>query len=149
MFKIGVAAVYNDIIKTINGESILGSGDIVVSGGTASGGKEVVSITNGIIESLEPNKVYILESSLNNPIFEIQSIVEPNVQYAEFTVIIIAESYIGGDGYVPTIILPDVIYWANGNIPDVSTSGIYELSIVWWWGFQSGYNAVLTPFKSV
>lgn len=127
----------------------------VVDLGTISGGsntKEIVSITNGIIEELEPNKIYILES--HNSTFEIQSIVAPGFgssgEYAEYTVILSAESNSGNEDETPTIILPEGVYWANGVIPDITEQGIYELSIVSWAGhLNSSYNAVLTKFKPI
>ena len=141
-------------IKTINGQSILGGGNIAIEGGGSSGSgggdtaKEVVHVSGGVIEELEPNKVYIFENT--NLEFEIQSIQEPYEDYAEFYVIIVAESGMGGVANTPTITLPDNINWANGNIPDLTEQGIYELSITWWFGiFDNGYNAVLTKFKKI
>ena len=141
-------------IKTINGQSILGGGNIAIEGGGSSGSgggdtaKEVVHVSGGVIEELEPNKVYFFENT--NLEFEIQSIQEPYEDYAEFYVIIVAESSVGGVANTPTITLPDNINWANGNIPDLTEQGIYELSITWWFGiFDNGYNAVLTKFKKI
>lgn len=121
-------------------------------GSSGSGGgdtaKEVVYVFDGVIEELEPNKVYIYESS--NLEFEIQSIQEPYEDYAEYHVIFEAQHYVGSVTYTPTITLPDNINWANGNIPDLTEQGIYELSIVYWFGVNdSGYNAVITKFKTI
>lgn len=121
-------------------------------GSSGSGGgdtaKEVVYVFDGVIEELEPNKVYIYESS--NLEFEIQSIQEPYEDYAEYHVIFEAQPYVGSVTYTPTITLPDNINWANGNIPDLTEQGIYELSIVYWFGVNdSGYNAVITKFKTI
>ena len=142
--------VSSDNLKTINGQSIVGSGNIIIEGvgSSSSGEKEVININNGVIESLESNNIYILENIADST-FEIQSIVEPPEDYAEYTVIIDTRMATGsGDEVPPTIILPEVVQWANGAIPDVSENGCYELSIVSYKGmFSSGYNAVLTRFS--
>lgn len=118
-------------------------------GGSSSGAeKEVVHVSNEVIETLQPNKVYIYESHSSE--FEIRAIEEPVSDYAEYNVIINATPFLGGVDYSPTIILPDYVNWANGVIPDLSTEAYYELSIVYWCCMtDAGYNAVLTPFKSV
>lgn len=143
-------------IKTINGQSILGSGNIVIEGGSGGGSssgesssKEVVNIYSDTIDVLEPNKIYIFESS--SLIFNIDYIEEPSDSYAEYSVIIGAESSVGTDDSTsPTITLPSGVEWANGVTPDLTKKGIYELSIVWWSGMMNGgYNAVLTRFDYV
>ena len=123
-----------------------------ISGGGSNTTKEIVHISNGIIEELEPNKIYLLESG--NLIFEIQSIIEPEYSeygtYAEYTVIISAEAVIDIGDETPTIILPEDVYWANGVIPEITEQGMYELSIVYWaGGHNSSYNAVLTKFQLI
>lgn len=140
-----------DSVKTINGQSIFGSGNIEISGGGSSsgGGKEVVQIHNGVIELLEKDKIYIVSSS--NRTFEIQAIEElynPG-DYAEFEVILTSEDDMSS-GLPLSIILPDNVYWANGQIPDLTLNANYELSIVGWeTGNNAGYNAVITPFQPV
>ena len=139
-------------IKTINGTSILGSGNIVIEGGSGGGSssgesssKEVVNIYSDTIDVLEPNKIYIFESS--SLIFNIDYIEEPADSYAEYSVILVAEPLAGGESISPTITLPSDVEWANGVTPDLTKQGIYELSIVWWSGMTNGgYNAVLTRF---
>lgn len=129
-------------IKGPKGDAGEGGGS---SGGTAE--KEIVSITNGVIEALEPNKIYILEN-INNSEFEIQSIIAADEKYAEYSVIIAAEAFIGGQGYSPSLTLPNGLKWVNGEVPYIAEGGYYELSIVYWGGlFGGGYNAVLTLFK--
>lgn len=125
------------------------SGNAGSGGGSSTGGgKELVQISNGVIEELLPNKIYILEQTAREFVFEIQSIAEPwaTPAYAEYTVIIAAEGM--NESITPTIILPDNVYWANGVIPDMTEQAYYELSIVYFIGVNSGgFNAVLTPFK--
>ena len=142
-------------IKTINGQSILGSGNITIEGGgggSSSGGesssKEIVQVYGGNITLLEPNKIYIYESE--DLIFNIESIEEPIEDYAEYSVIFVSVTTSGNNSVIPTIILPEEVTWANGVIPDITAAGIYEMSIVYWFSTNNGgYNAVLTRFGSI
>lgn len=134
-------------VKTINGQSIFGSGNITIEGGSSGGGKEVVLNSTGVIELLEKNKIYIVTS--NNRTFEIQAIeevLEPG-EYAEYVVVLASEDDME-TGNPLSITLPDNVYWANGQIPDLTLNANYELSIVGWATPNNiGYNAVLTPFQ--
>lgn len=125
-------------------------GDAGEGGGSSSGeGKEVVVITDGVIELLERDKIYILSS--HNRTFEIQAIEDIyNIErYAEFRVILNSEEITPYDPPL-SIILPDNVYWANGQIPDLTLNANYELSIVGWYDVNNmGYNAVITPFQPV
>lgn len=121
------------------------------TGGGEGGGKEVVKISNGVIELLERNKIYIVEDGSLNRTFEIQAIEGPmwGDDYIEYTVIFSSEDDMGS-GKPLSITLPDNVYWANGQIPDLTLNANYELSIVGWEGANnSGFNAVITPFKPV
>lgn len=118
------------------------------SGGGDSSEKEIVDATNGVIEVLEPNKIYILSNTVSSLTFEIQSIAMPDGSYAEYCVIIYAESFLGGDVSQPSISLPAYLRWPNGSAPDITKTGIYELNIVYSTTFMdSSFNAVLTPFQ--
>lgn len=120
-------------------------------GGGSGGGKEVVCISNGVIELLERDKIYIVADSTGSRTFEIQAIEEvwdPG-EYAEYTVIFASEDDMGR-GIPLSITLPDNVYWANGQIPDLTLDANYELSIVGWGApNNAGLNAVITPFKPV
>ena len=120
-------------------------------GGGSGGGKEVVLISNGVIELLERNKIYIFADNSGSRTFEIQAIEEVNNtgEYAEYTVIFASEDDMEA-GLPLSITLPDNVYWANGKIPDLTLNANYELSIVGWEASNnSGFNAVITPFKPV
>lgn len=120
-------------------------------GGGSSGGKEVVKISNGVIELLERNKIYIVEDGSLNRTFEIQAIEGPmwGDDYVEYIVIFSSEDDMY-TGKPLSITLPDNVYWANGQIPDLTLNANYELSIVGWEGANNaGFNAVITPFKPV
>lgn len=117
-------------------------------GGGGSSEKEIVNVRNGIIEVLEPNKIYILENVDESLTFEIQSIAEPDDSYAEYCVIIYAESFLGGGA--PSISLPAGLCWSNGSVPDITKQGAYELNIVYSATVRNSYfNAVLTYFNYV
>lgn len=118
-------------------------------GGGSDGGKEVVYISNGVIELLERDKIYIVADSTGSRTFEIQAIEEAwgTGEYAEYTVIFASEDDMSG-GIPLSITLPDNVYWANGQIPDLTLNANYELSIVGWGTpNNAGLNAVITPFK--
>ena len=133
--------ISSDNLKTINGQSLVGSGDITISGGS-SGEKEVIH-TSSVIELLQPNKIYIYEHSEE---FEIQALEEPETEYAEYHVIFSTTT----ENSLPSIILPANVMWANGVAPDVSSLTCFELSIVYWAGIGNAtFNAVLTPFNYV
>lgn len=128
-------------LKTINGQSLIGEGDITISGD--SGGEKEVIHTSSVIELLQPNKIYIYEHSEE---FEIQALEEPETEYAEYHVIFSTPT----ENSLPSIILPANVMWANGVAPDVPSLSCFELSIVYWVGIgNAAFNAVLTPFNYV
>lgn len=113
-------------IKTINGESILGNGDIVIEGGgggTSSGGAQalVEHGTNDTTFTLTPNvfhvwdEVNMLDLTLSE---EQQGIVNEYLFQFKTSV----------DG--ATLILPDTISWANNLIPSIKGYKIYQVSIL-------------------
>ena len=141
-------------LKTINGQSIVGSGDIEISGGSggssSDGRKEVIywdALSGDTITGMRPNVVYWV---LDNDNITIESFEEaaPEVEsYDLFTAILMLGV---GDSKI-SLTLPDYVSWANGTIPELDNSTTYELSISrisdgYGW---NQYNAVLTPFKAV
>ena len=117
----------------------VGSGEVAT--------KEIIYVDDGVIEELEPNKVYILRANLSTMIAEIQSIVEPEEDYGEYSVVISAVDE-GGYNRPISLTLPSDVMWPNGVVPDMSQPGYYELSITYWaTASDSGYNAVLTRFN--
>lgn len=136
--------VSGENIKTINGESILGSGDIEISGGGSSSDtkREVIYLDgwNISITNMRPNVIYYLVGapisieSFEDPVYGVKT-------YDVFTAVLeLSDS---------SFTLPDYIVWANGVVPEF-TVGEYELSISRISdGDYSQYYAVLTPFKSV
>lgn len=138
-------------IKTINGESILGSGDIVISGGGSSGGgsKEFVAVAPyqeplgyyGNLVTIVPNNVYVF----TKPIYAlgVSLLTQSDSKGDEYSIMFTASK----DNI--SISLPSGsynIYWANGVVPNINSTDLCELSLV-----RIGYDikAVLTTFKAV
>lgn len=143
-----------DTVKTINGESIFGSGNITISGGGSSSGsgKEYIVVepelsptgTEAYISDIMPNTTYIVSidiATLNIDEFSVSDALSD-----EYNVIFAA----GMGGTTLIINSYDGIYWANGVIPPIDAGGVYELSIQRVsLGGSNYFNAVLTPFKYV
>lgn len=128
-------------IKTINGTSILGSGDISIGEGTG-GGKELIlnaSLYYDDASPVQPNKIYIKSTSSFS--FYIGAFQEVS-DYDEYCIIF---KYPEEPFY-----LPESVKFANGQIPTIEYDTECELSVV---GIGSGanrtYHAVLTPFKAL
>lgn len=130
-------------VKTINGQSIVGSGDIEIGGGSSSDTKREVIYLNGwniSITNMRPNVIYYLVGgpisieSFEDPVYGVKT-------YDVFTAVLELSN--------SSFTLPDYIAWANGVVPEF-TIGEYELSVSRISdGDYSQYYAVLTPFKSV
>lgn len=112
-------------IKTINGQSLLGGGNITIEGGGGSGGGlenyPIITERENVV-TLDPNKYYMLGQrdnlfvNLNSPTDE--SIV--NEYIFEFEAM---------PGAYLTISPSDII-WANGDTPPMSAGKKYVISIV-------------------
>ena len=135
-------------IKTINNESILGSGNIAISG---DGGKEFVEVepifepggsTGSFMPEnpLQPNKVYVFTETISS--LSINSIEASNSIVDEYTVMFTAAS----TNVVISINYKYQVYWANGVTPSVVEGDMCELSLV---RIGNDIKAVLTPFKTV
>ena len=136
-------------LKTINGQSLVGSGDITISGGGGSssgggGSMEYIEIEPEIepggaslfLQEAEPNKTYIVTEGLFW--LQIQSFVEPNGLEGEYRFHFKALNC--------AIALPDSVLWANGQMPD-TIDGICELSIIGTrYQGEVVYKAILTAF---
>lgn len=160
MDKVTLAAVatsgnYNDLsnkptipsfnFKTINGESILGSGDITISGGGNS--IDIISFTQPetILSNIESGKVYVGRVGLSK--LTIESFADNGSKHQEYTIV-----FYGGTFSGLSLILPEDVLWVNGEIPEIQPEVYYELSItrtLHGMTEKAYYKAVLTPFKSV
>ena len=134
---LGATAVQPDNIKTINGQSIIGTGDITIVGG---GQKEVVSQVSSEITILEPNKIYVQNKIA--PTLTIVQISTTNSLIDEYSVHFMTSSTPSSN-----INLPDNVLWANGEVPTLEANCVYELSIVKTTIRDENYlKAVLTKF---
>lgn len=125
--------VSSDGLKTINGESIVGSGDIEV-GKTNYVELSGASVT---INSMLENTFYYDATPLTS--LTISAFTSSGNPKGEYKAVFKA-----ADGM--SLTLPSDVYWANGTIPDIEANVLYELSI------ERGldiYKAVLVPFKTV
>ena len=135
-------------VKTINGESIYGSGDIEISGGGSSGGgKEVVMVDD--VWTIAPNKIYVLDNSYRGGSEDISiGIIETSNALIDEYVICFKTFEEGGFIIAPTFLLPSYVKWANGIPPTIDLDTLYELSIVKTrLGDTDYFKAVLTSFK--
>ena len=113
-------------IKTINGTSILGSGNIVISsgGGSSSGNGAYGLVEHGTSDTtftLTPNTFHVWGE-----------VAELTCSFGEET-IGIANEYLFQfeSGSEPTVLtLPDSIIWANDEIPVIESGYIYQVSIL-------------------
>jgi lipopolysaccharide export system protein LptA len=128
------ALVSGTNIKTINGENILGEGDMLV-------GKITYFSEEDIIE-LSPNVVWLRRGSVVNSV-QITGFASNGKDYEEYAY----HFYTGtiADGSVVKLILPKGVKYANKEIFDALESDThYELSVV---RSNGVVKAVLTAFK--
>lgn len=118
-------------IKTINGQSILGEGDLTIGWTTEefTGEQTTLSIT--------PNVLYYNLTPMSN--LTITAFMGPPSSRSLYKV-----AFKTSDN--ATLSLPDYLYWANGVIPEILPNTIYELSIEFSLGV---YKAILLPFNQV
>ena len=118
-------------IKTINGNSILGSGDIgffnyvQISGATYT------------ISSMAEDTFYYNTTAMTR--LTISAFSYSGKARAEYKVVFKSSSSM-------SLTLPAAVYWAHGEKPTIESNTLYELSI------ERGinlYKAVLIPFKQV
>lgn len=143
--------VSGENIKTINGESILGSGNIEISGGGSSGGgsKEFVEVTPmreplgyyGDLGEAAPNKVYVFTKPIIG--LSVAGFAQSDSKGDEYSIMFTASEE------NPPIVLTlgaYNVYWANGVIPIINSGDLCELSLL---RIGSDIKAVLTTFKAV
>lgn len=113
-------------IKTINGESILGSGDIVIEGGgSSSGGRgayaEVSHGTGETTFTLTPNTFHVWDEVASLDLsFADETAGVANEYLFQFT-----------SGATATMLtLPDGLKWANDSTPKIAENMIYQVSVL-------------------
>ena len=135
--------------KTINNQSIVGSGNINIKGG--SGGessKEIVLINSaeGRIDELHPNKIYIITECIECcDILEIITTESVNEEY--YVYFRTKPDQMPSLGYFA---LPDDVKFSNGIIPEIKPETLYEFSMVKTIIENNNYfKGILTPFTNI
>ena len=129
-------------IKTINGTSILGSGNITISGGSGGGSSyagnyPMVSLpyTSESV-TLSPNTYYVLDRILPSDASEVSLSINLDVEAANSDIIneYVIELYVewnGSEGEELPIqlVFSEFVDWANQDIPVLETNHVYLISI--------------------
>ena len=126
-------------IKTINGQSILGSGNVTIEGGTGNSDANVqavdeistiidVDLDKYIVETTDDNitldnNKYYKKTNVSSSISIILNIPEDNTVFTSFSI----EFTTGETG--TSVSLPDSIKWLNGELPTFENNFTYQISI--------------------
>ena len=129
--------VSGDNIKTINGESILGNGNITIESGNIDANVQAVDISSTtidvdlekyIIETTDDNitldnNTYYKKTNVSSNISITLNMPEDNTVFTSFTF----EFTTSESG--TSVSLPDNIKWLNGELPIFENNFIYQISI--------------------
>lgn len=109
-------------IKTINGESVLGSGDITISGGASSSAyPEVNHGTGDTTFTLTPNTFHVWDEVTSLTLnFGNETSGVANEYLFQFT----------SGSTATSLTLPNSIKWVNGSAPTIAKNMIYQVSIL-------------------
>lgn len=109
-------------IKTINGESVLGSGDITISGGASSSAyPEVNHGTGDTTFTLTPNTFHVWDEVTSLTLnFGNETSGVANEYLFQFT----------SGPTATSLTLPNSIKWVNGSAPTIAKNMIYQVSIL-------------------
>ena len=109
-------------IKTINGESVLGSGDITISSGASSSAyPEVNHGTGDTTFTLTPNTFHVWDEVASLTLnFGNETSGVANEYLFQFT----------SGSTATSLTLPDSIKWANDNAPTIGANMIYQVSVL-------------------
>ena len=109
-------------IKTINGESVLGSGDITISSGASSSAyPEVNHGTGDTTFTLTPNTFHVWDEVTSLTLnFGNETSGVANEYLFQFT----------SGPTATSLTLPDDIKWANDNVPTIEANMIYQVSVL-------------------
>lgn len=109
-------------IKTINGESVLGSGDITISGGASSSAyPEVNHGTGDTTFTLTPNTFHVWDKVTSLTLnFGNETSGVANEYLFQFT----------SGSTATSLTLPNSIKWANDNVPTIGANMIYQVSVL-------------------
>lgn len=111
-------------IKTINGQSIIGSGDITISGGGSGGSGAYSEVNHGTSDTtftLTPNTFHIWDEVASLTLdFGSETAGVANEFLFQFT----------SGSESTSLILPDDIKWTNDEAPVIEANKIYQISIL-------------------
>ena len=126
-------------IKTINGQSILGSGNIIIEGGTGNSDANVqavdeistiidVDLDKYIVETTDnnialDNNKYYKKTNVSSSISITLNMPEDNTVFTSFSI----EFTTSESG--TSVSLPDTIKWINGELPTFENDFTYQISI--------------------
>lgn len=126
-------------IKTINGQSILGSGNITIEGGSGSSDANVqavdeistiidVDLDKYIVETTDDNIIldnnkYYKKTNVSSSISITLNMPEDNTVFTSFSI----EFTTSNSG--TSVSLPDTIKWLNGELPTFENDFTYQISI--------------------
>lgn len=121
----GYLPVVNETdFKTINGEKIVGSGNITIEGGSGAY-PQVDANPDGevlVTQVIEPNKFYLFGD-----------VVTLDIGFGEETEGVANEylfQFSSGSSEATTLLLPNSVKWANDEVPTIETNMIYQVSIL-------------------
>lgn len=120
-------------IKTINGQSILGEGDLTIGWTEEEFSGEQTTL------SIAPNVFYYNNTPVSS--LELMGIIFQSPMPPR---LLCKVAFKTADSC--SLTLPIGTYWANGAIPEILPNTIYELSIEYSLGV---YKAILLPFNQV
>lgn len=112
-------------IKTINGQSLLGSGDITISGGSGGTGSSAYPLvehgTGDTTFALTPNVFHVWDEVASLDLsFAGETSGVANEYLFQFT----------SGATATTLTLPDDIKWANDVAPTIAENMIYQISVL-------------------
>lgn len=120
-------------IKTINGESVLGSGDIPIDANVSAVDDESTiidaDINKYIVETTDDditltNNTYYRKTNISSNINISFDSPEDNTVFTSYSI----EFTTSNTG--TTIVLPDTVKWLNGNAPLLENNTTYQISVM-------------------
>lgn len=137
--KININAIPDSIprsenFKTINGQSILGSGNITISGsgGSSSGSGAYAEVDGSIYGNAWSLGTYEIHDMQPNTFYIFPECVSLVIEFADETVGV-ANEYLfqfTSGATATTLTLPDDIKWANDSAPTIAEKKIYQISVL-------------------
>jgi hypothetical protein len=123
-FTIGDIIITESDVKTINGQSLIGSGDITISGGSSSGSGAYSEVNHGTSDTtftLTPNTFHVWDEVANLTLtLGSETAGVANEYLFQFT----------SGATATTLSLPSDLKWANDAAPTIAENMIYQVSIL-------------------